>query len=98
MGENLSTRGIDLLALPVDTELAIGTDAVVRLTGLRNPCVQIDRLRKGLMAATLDRAPDGSLIRKAGVMAVVVTGGMVRPGDAIGITPPPGVPRPLPVV
>jgi MOSC domain-containing protein YiiM len=98
LGENITTRGVALLDLPEGTILSLGAEAEVRVTGLRNPCVQIDRLQKGLMAATLDRAPDGSLIRKAGVMAVVVTGGIVRPGDAIGITPPPGVPRPLPVV
>lgn len=98
MGENITTRGIALLDLPEDTILTLGNEARVRLTGLRNPCVQIDRLQKGLMAATLDRAADGSLIRKAGVMAVVVTGGVVRPGDAIRVEAPAGLPRPLPVV
>ena len=83
MGENITTRGIDLLSLPCGTELSIGTEAVVRLTGLRSPCSQLDAYRPGLMAAVLDRAPDGGLIRKAGVMGVVVNGGTVVAGDAI---------------
>ena len=88
MGENITTQGIDLLALPVDTELRIGNDAMVRLTGLRNPCTQLDRFKRGLMSAVLDRTPDGNVIRKAGVMSIVVTGGVVRPGDAIEIRLP----------
>ena len=96
MGENLSTRGIDLLALPTDCELAIGADAVVRLTGLRNPCVLIDRFQPGLMAAVLDRDADGKLLRKSGVMGVVVQGGTVRAGDAVAVRLPLGQPhRPL---
>lgn len=83
IGENVLTRGIDLLALPRGTRLRIGAAALVEVTGLRNPCVQLDRFRKGLMAATLDRTADGRLIRKAGVMAVVLEGGEVRPGDPI---------------
>lgn len=92
LGENITTQGLDLLGLPVGTELAIGPDAVVRVTGLRNPCVQIDRFSGGLTAAVLDRAPDGALVRKAGVMGVVLAGGMVRPGDTIGVTLP-GLPH-----
>jgi MOSC domain-containing protein YiiM len=88
MGENITTRGIDLLSLPCGTELSIGTEAVVRLTGLRSPCSQLDAYRPGLMAAVLDRAPDGGLIRKAGVMGVVVNGGTVVTGDAIRLTLP----------
>ncbi len=96
MGENLSTRGIDLLALPTDTELAIGADAVVRLTGLRNPCVLIDRFQPGLMAAVLDRDADGKLLRKSGVMGVVVQAGTVRAGDTVEVRLPLGQPhRPL---
>ena len=76
---------MDLLALPSGTELAIGDDVVLRLTGLRNPCVQIDRFRKGLMKAVLDRAPDGALVRKSGVMSIVVVGGTVMAGDAIRV-------------
>ena len=89
IGENILTRDIDLLGLPTDSVLRIGATAAVRVTGLRNPCIQLDRYRPGLMAATLDRDADGSLIRKAGVMAVVLSGGDVRPGDPIEIVLPP---------
>jgi MOSC domain-containing protein YiiM len=95
IGENILTRGIDLLGLPTGTRLRLGNDAVIEVTGLRNPCVQIDRFRDGLTRAVLDRAPDGTLIRKAGVMAVVVAGGDVRPGDAIIAEPPQGPHRTL---
>jgi MOSC domain-containing protein YiiM len=88
MGENITTREIDLLALPCGTELALGPEAVVRLTGLRSPCSQLDRYRPGLMAAVLERTPDGRLVRKAGVMGVVVSGGVVQVGDAIRATWP----------
>ncbi|MDB5900166.1 MAG: hypothetical protein JWP22_2254 [Ramlibacter sp.] len=89
MGENITTRGIDLLALAAGTVLRIGEQAQVELTGLRNPCSQIDRFQRGLMAAVLDRDAAGSLVRKAGVMAVVRKGGVVRPGDALHVQPPP---------
>jgi MOSC domain-containing protein YiiM len=95
MGENITTRGVDLLALPTGTRLSIGEDAVVEVTGLRNPCKQLDRLGPGLMAAVLDRDPDGGLVRRAGVMGVVVEGGEVRPGDPIVVELPPGPARPL---
>ena len=95
MGENVSTQGLDLLALPVGTELHLGPDAVVRLTGLRNPCVQIDRFQRGLMAAVLDRTPQGELIRKAGVMAVVLRGGVVSARDRIEVRLPAGPHAPL---
>ena len=83
MGENVTTRGIDLLGLPAGTRLRLGETAHVEVTGLRNPCVQIDRFQQGLMAATLDRDAGGNLVRKAGVMGIVLAGGDVRPGDAI---------------
>lgn len=83
LGENITTHGIDLLGLSRGTRLRLGDEALIEITGLRNPCRQIDGLAKGLMAATLDKAPDGSLIRKSGVMAVVVTSGDVQVGDAI---------------
>jgi MOSC domain-containing protein YiiM len=89
IGENILTRGVDLLGLPSGTVLRIGEVAKVQVTGLRNPCVQLDRFRPGLMAATLDRDAAGGLVRKAGVMAIVLTGGEVRPGDAIAVTLPP---------
>ena len=95
IGENVTTRGIDLLALPTGTRLRLGDAATVEITGLRNPCVQLDTFQKGLMAATLDKDADGNLIRKAGIMGVVLVGGEVRPGDAIAIELPAGAHRPL---
>jgi MOSC domain-containing protein YiiM len=88
MGENITTRGIDLLALPAGTRLRLGDTAVVEVTGLRNPCVQLDDIRPGLMAATLGRDWKGKLIRKAGVMSIVITGGDVRTGDPIHVELP----------
>jgi MOSC domain-containing protein YiiM len=89
MGENVTTRGVDLLGLPTGTRLHLGATAVVEVTGLRNPCAQLDGIQPGLMAATLDRDAHGNLIRKAGVMAVVVAEGMVRSGDPIRVNLPP---------
>lgn len=88
MGENVTTRGIDLLSLPAGTRLHLGDSAVVEITGLRNPCIQIDRFQQGLMAATLDKDANGNLIRKAGVMSVVLAEGDVRAGDTIRIELP----------
>ena len=90
MGENVTTRGIALLDLPRGTRLSLGQHAVVELTGLRNPCIQLERHQAGLMQAMLERAPDGRLIRKAGVMGIVLAGGEERAGDAIGVTLPHG--------
>jgi hypothetical protein len=95
MGENVTTRGVDLLGLPTGTRLRLGDMAVVEVTGLRNPCAQLDRIQRGLMGATLERAADGSLVRKAGIMAVVLEGGEVRPGDPISVELPSGSRRPL---
>ncbi len=89
MGENITTEGVDLLALPVDTELLLGTNAIIRITGLRNPCAQLDHFQPGLMAAVLNRNAAGELVRKAGVMGVVVRGGVVHSGDKITVTLPP---------
>jgi MOSC domain-containing protein YiiM len=90
MGENVTTRGIDLLALPAGTRLHLGRAAIIQVTGLRNPCYQLDGLQPGLMEATLKRDAQGNLIRKAGVMAIVVGGGDVAVGDAIRIELPIG--------
>jgi MOSC domain-containing protein YiiM len=95
MGENVTTRGIDLLGLPTGTRLHLGESAVVEVTGLRNPCVQIDQFQKGLMAATLGKDADGNLIRKAGVMSVVLVDGDVRPGDGVRIELPNAPHQPL---
>lgn len=98
MGENVTTRGLDLLALPTGTRLRLGDDAVVEVTGLRNPCTQLDGLQPGLMQATLDRDENGELIRKAGIMGVVLTGGEVRAGDPISVELPPEPHRALEAV
>jgi MOSC domain-containing protein YiiM len=95
MGENITTRGIDLLSLPQGARLHVGEAAVVEVTGLRNPCVQIDRFRKGMMKAVLDRDAQGNLVRKAGVMGIVLTDGEVKPGDGIRVELPAGPHRPL---
>lgn len=89
MGENVTTRGIDLLALPIGTRLHLGGEAVIEVTGLRNPCGQLNKIEPGLMKATLARDADGTLVRKAGVMAIVLAGGTVKQGDDIGIELPP---------
>lgn len=92
MGENVTTQGIDLLGLPRGTKLSLGSVAVVEVTGLRDPCVQMEGLRPGLMKACLSRTVSGDLVRKAGIMAVVLVGGVVRPGDGIVIKLPDGPP------
>lgn len=95
LGENLTTRGIDLLGLPAGTRLAIGAAAVVEVTGLRNPCAQIDRFMPGLLAEVVERLADGTIARKCGVMAVVIASGPIAPGDVIAVTLPPPPRRPL---
>lgn len=95
MGENVTTRGIDLLGLSAGTRLRLGQEALIEITGLRNPCHQLNGFAPGLMAATLDRDADGELIRKAGVMAVVVSGGEIAVGDAITLESVPLVHEPL---
>lgn len=89
MGENITTRGLDLLGLPRGARLFLDSGAVVEVTGLRNPCAQLDRLQPGLMAAVLGRDEQGNLIRKAGIMGIVLNGGEVRPGDPIRVELPP---------
>ena len=83
MGENITTRGIDLLGLPTGTRLHIGQRAVVEVTGLRNPCLQLDQFQSGLRAAVLGHDDQGNLFRKAGVMGIVLTSGEVQVGDQI---------------
>jgi MOSC domain-containing protein YiiM len=98
LGENVTTRGIDLLSLPAGARLCLGESAVIEITGLRNPCVQIDRFRKGLMKAVLDKGERGKVILKSGIMGIVLEGGEVRPGDVIRVELPAGPHRPLEVV
>lgn len=89
MGENVTTRGLDLLGLPTGTRLHLGETAVVEVTGLRNPCVQLDHFQAGLMSAVLGRDEHGNLIRKSGILGIVLHSGEVRPGDAIRVELPP---------
>jgi MOSC domain-containing protein YiiM len=95
IGENITTSRVDLLALPTGTRLRIGTAAIVEITGLRNPCWQLDRFRDGLKAAALDRDSEGNLVRKAGIMSIVIAGGEIKPGDPIEIERPSPPHRPL---
>lgn len=95
IGENVTTRGVDLLGLPTGTRLYLGELAVVEVTGLRNPCSQLDHFQPGLLAAVLGRDEHGNLIRKAGIMGVVLVGGEVHPGDPIRVELPPEPHRPL---
>jgi MOSC domain-containing protein YiiM len=95
IGENITTSGVDLLGLPTGTVLRIGKSAVIRITGLRNPCTQLDGFQQGLTAAVLDRDAEGRVVRKAGVMSVVLEGGEVMPGDPIAVELPPQPHLPL---
>ncbi|CAN5475060.1 MOSC domain-containing protein [soil metagenome] len=94
LGENISTRNVDLLGLPTGTRLHLGSEAVIELTGLRNPCVQIENFQPGLLKHVVSKTPTG-LVRKAGVMSTVVKGGEVRPGDSIRVELPPLPHEPL---
>ncbi|WP_406386892.1 MOSC domain-containing protein [Streptomyces sp. NBC_01618] len=95
LGENITTSGVDLLALPVGTLLHLGDEAVVEVTGLRNPCLQIDTFRDGLLKQVVGRDAAGRIVRKAGIMGVVTAGGVVRPGDPIEAELPVGPHRAL---
>ncbi|MEU5044322.1 MOSC domain-containing protein [Streptomyces griseorubiginosus] len=95
LGENITTRGIDLLGLPVGALLRIGDAAVLEVTGLRNPCLQIDNFQDGLLKQVVGRDEAGNIVRKAGIMSIVREGGVVRPGDTIEIELPTGPHRPL---
>jgi MOSC domain-containing protein YiiM len=95
LGENITTEGLDVHALAVGSVLAIGDDALVAVTGLRNPCAQIERFQPGLLRLVNVRTEEGALVRRAGIMGVVVRGGVVAVGDRIDAAAPPGPPRPL---
>jgi MOSC domain-containing protein YiiM len=88
IGENVLTQGVDLLALPEDTRLHLGATAVVEVKGLRNPCHQLDDFQAGLTQALLGRDAEGNLVRKAGVMCVVLAGGDIAPGDPVRVELP----------
>ena len=98
LGENVTTRGIDLLGLPVGTRLRLGPEAVLEVTGLRNPCAQIEDFQKGLLKQVVGRDADGRPDFRAGIMSVVLSGGLVRPGDPITVELPDGPHRPLEIV
>jgi MOSC domain-containing protein YiiM len=89
MGENVTTSGLELLTLPLGTRLHLGAQAVVELTGLRTPCLQMDTFRPGLKQACMGRDAEGGVERRAGVMAIALAGGSVRVGDAIRVELPP---------
>jgi MOSC domain-containing protein YiiM len=89
LGENITTSGLDLLGLPTGASLRIGAEALLIVSGLRNPCRQIDAFQGGLLSKVLDRDDDGRLVRKAGVMAVVIQSGIIRPNDLISVSLPP---------
>lgn len=95
LGENLTTAGIDLFALPTGTVLRLGDEAMIVLTGLRNPCGQINGFQEGLLGELRTKDADGETVRRGGVMSMVVNGGVVRPGDTIEIALPPGDPIPM---
>jgi len=95
LGENVTTRDVDLLGLPQGARLHMGKSAVIQVTGLRNPCYQLDRFQTGLLEALVMRDDQGRLIRKAGIMGIVLAGGEVRPGDLIDVELPPPPYKPL---
>ncbi len=95
MGENITTSGLDILVLPTDTILHIGANVQIQVTGLRNPCYQLDNYEQGLMTAVLDHDEEGNLIRLAGIMAIVLQGGVVSKGDTIEVELPSEPHRPL---
>ena len=98
LGENVTTQGIDLLGLPTGTLLRLGGEAVVEVTGLRNPCAQIDGFQQGLMKQVVGRDAEGGVRFKSGIMSVVLSGGVVRAGDPIRVQLPDGPHRPLEIV
>lgn len=95
MGENITTRGLALLDLAVGTKLHLGDSAVVEITGLRNPCNQLDAVDERLLSKVIEKLPDGSMMRRAGIMGIVLAGGPVRAGDAIRVEAPAGAARRL---
>jgi len=95
LGENITTRGVDLLNLPTGTKMHIGSDVIIELTALRNPCVQIDAFQKGMLKEVLYKDEEGNLVRRTGVMGTIHKGGLVKPGDEIEVELPPEPYSPL---
>lgn len=98
MGENITCSGLDILSLPTDTELQMGVSTRLKVTGLRNPCAQLDSIKKGLMKACLDRNQSGEMIPKVGIMTIVLEGGIINQGDEIKVVFPPEPHRKLEAV
>lgn len=98
LGENITTDGLDLFSLPTGTILRLGDKAAVTVTGLRDPCNQINKLRKGMLKEVLWREADGTTVYRVGIMAVVSTAGVVRPGDPLTVVLPPEPHEPLGLV
>jgi hypothetical protein len=96
LGENVTTRGIDLLRLPLGTMLALGPTAAVELRGLRTPCVLVDRFRKGLLKALVRKGEQPRF--RAGVMGVVREGGILFPGNPVKVTISPAPWQALPAL
>jgi len=82
VGENIVTRGISLLDLPTGTKLEIG-EAIIEITGLRNPCHQLNQIKDGLMQKLVFKTENGDVVRLCGVMAIVLRGGDIKEGDEI---------------
>ena len=95
LGENVTVENVDIASLPTGTILQLGNEATIELTGLRNPCAQFDDFQDGLMKRLIYRDEDGNTVRRGGVMAVVLAGGVVRPGDSITVDTPPEPHEPL---
>ncbi|MFC5929743.1 MOSC domain-containing protein [Cryobacterium melibiosiphilum] len=98
LGENVTTRGLSLRTLPLGTRLHLGAGAIVEVTGLRSPCSLINGYQKGLMKTLIGTDAAGQVVRKAGIMGIVVASGTVLPGDTVRVELPAGGPRPLGVV
>ncbi len=80
---------------PAGTLLRIGDEAVLEVTGLRNPCLQIDTFQNGLLKQVVGRDEAGNIVREAGIVSIVKEGGTVRPGDTITVELPSGPHQPL---
>ena len=98
LGENVTTEGINLMSLPLGTQLHLGAQAVVSVTGMRSPCSLINGYQKGLMKQLIKTDAAGTVHRRGGIMGVVVRGGVVNPGDCIRVELPAGEQLPLGVV
>jgi len=97
LGDNIATAGLDLETLPMGALLDLGSEACIELTGLRTPCVLIDRFRTGLKRQMVCSEPVAPRFR-CGVMSIVRTGGRLAVGDPIRVRLPPKPWTDLPAV